>query len=293
MNETLARWINMYALRSVRRSFNPYTTIEGAQDDALLVSGIFRSGTSITTYLLTHAGFDAGPEHHLLQAHGKYAKYNPDGFLENYFFMDFSRYLFHITHAAGDRPPKAEDVAKIKPEDLDDDAFRSYTLLVLRDSRVSNRNKADALKKVSVHHLRAYLSHAFGKRPVIKNPHFSVLEGFFSKVFPESMRVVVFRRQDDWMRSAKDVTPHVSLDLYDQYYRDYLDSSSEKFIFFNYDKLLADPAYSIRKLMEAVKADRYDHDSLVKLVRNPSPEKPPFEKATEIYHQLVLRAVNL
>lgn len=248
MMDALARIINQWALRSVRRSFDPYLTIRNGQEAPVLVSGIFRSGTSITTKLLIEAGLDAGPENHLLQATGKLKAHNPDGFLENYFFMELSRYLFHLSNSSGDNPPPESALEKIVLGAAQDHAFRTYALLELRDQRITNRNKASVLKKVSLENPLAYLSHAFGAKPVIKNPHFSVLEPYFLKLFPDATRVVVFRRPSDWVRSAQTVTPKADVSLYDRYYAYYLDHPLQNVIFFDYDQLIAHPKSSIDKL---------------------------------------------
>lgn len=245
---TIARIVNQSTLRSVRRSFDPYLTIKGGQESPVLVSGIFRSGTSITTRLLCEAGLDAGPENHLIQAVGKFKAYNPDGFIENYFFMELSRYLFHLSNSSGDNPPSESSIEKIVLTADHDDEFRSYVIMELREERISNNNKADVLKKVSVANPKAYLSNAFGTKPVIKNPHFGVLEPYFLKLFPDAIRVVVFRNPGDWLRSAKAVTTNADLALYDRYYQYYLDHPLSNILFFDYDQLLANPKSSIDKL---------------------------------------------
>jgi hypothetical protein len=246
MNRFFARLINLITLQLTRLLFMPYKkSIDKAQDPPLLICGIFRSGTSITANILSKAGFDVGPTKHLLQA----TAINTDGYFENYFFMDFSRYLFHLTNSYGDNPPDLTLVAKIKLEDVQDDQFRKLSLLQIHDDRVKNINKMRVLSKASVHHMSAYISACFGKRPLIKNPHFSVLEPFFKKAFPNSKRLVVFRNPGDWKRSAQVVSAKSNEALYDSYYKYYLESEDPGIIFFNYDQLLNDPQGSIQKLL--------------------------------------------
>ena len=266
----------------------PYKkSIDKAQHAPLLISGIFRSGTSITTNILSKAGFDVGPTKHLLQA----TAINTDGFFENYFFMDFSRYLFQLTNSYGDNPPDATLVANIKLEDVNDDEFRKFTLLEIHDDRVKNINKMRVLRKVSVHYMNAYISACFCKRPLIKNPHFSVLEPFFKNAFPNSKRLVVFRNPCDWKRSAQIVSAKSNEALYDSYYNYYLQSEDPGVIFFNYDQLLNDPKGSIQKLLKALEVENGDVEALSKLVKIPDRIKAEAVSVSS-YSELLNRAIN-
>lgn len=288
MNSLSARLINLITLQLTRLSFMPYKTISKTQAPPLLVCGIFRSGTSITTNILSKAGFDPGPQDHLLQA----TSINPDGYFENYFFMDLSRYLFHLTNSYGDNPPDETAVEKIEVKNLRDDAFRKFTLLQIHDDRVKNVNKMRVLQKASVHYMNAYLSHCFGERPMIKNPHFSVLEPFFKKVFPDSKRLVVFRNPTDWKHSAQVVSDKSNEALYDHYYKYYLDSQDAGIIFFNYDQLSNDPKGSIEKLLNALEIKNADAETLSNLVRKK--DKAPSKEVilTTSYSELLKRAIN-
>ncbi|MEO5645648.1 MAG: sulfotransferase [Bacteroidia bacterium] len=288
MNSLSAHLINLITLQLTRLSFMPYKSISKTQAPPLLVCGIFRSGTSITTNILSKAGFDAGPQEHLLQA----TAINPDGYFENYFLMDLSRYLFHLTNSYGDNPPDEASVEKIEVKDLRNDAFRKFTLLEIHDDRVKNVNKMRVLRKVSVHCIKAYLSNCFGEYPLIKNPHFSVLEPFFKKVFPDSKRLVVFRNPTDWKHSAQVVSDKSNEALYDRYYKHYLDSKEEGIIFFNYDQLLKDPLNSIEKLLNALEIKNAAAAILSKLVRKK--ERPPSKEVllTVSYSELLKRAIN-
>jgi hypothetical protein len=282
--------INRRAVRKVERSFKPYTQVRKDQEPALLVSGAFRSGTSVTALLLSNAGYDLGPQHHLLQSTGKYAQYNPDGFLENYFFMELTRYIFHLTGSAGDRPPSRENVDKVLSAALRDEDFREHAIMELRESRVSNRNKADVLSKASVQHVNAYISNAFGKKPLIKNPHFSVLPSFTEKYFPQSKQVVVFRNPDSWHRSALAVTPNANTELYKSYYENYLNAGVEHVIFFDYDRLLAEPQRSVQQLFDALHIADADVNALTKLIRNKDSEA--CQRYYPLYAELQKRAIN-
>ncbi len=288
MNSTTAHLINLITLQLTRLTFWPYKSIVKKQAPPLLVCGIFRSGTSITTNILSKAGFDAGPQEHLLQA----TAINPDGYFENYFFMDFSRYLFHLTNSYGDNPPAQDAIDKIELKNIRNDDFRKFTLLEIHDDRVKNLNKMKVLRKASVHHMQAYLSNCFGDLPLIKNPHFSVLEPFFKKVFPDSKRLVVFRNPTDWKRSAQVVSDKSNEALYDRYYKHYLDSKDTGIIFFNYDQLMKNPAESIKKLLEALEIENANVQELSLLVRTKEKTISDEVLLTFSYSELLKRAIN-
>lgn len=263
------------------------------QDAPLFVSGAFRSGTTITTQLLAKSGYDLAPESHLLQGAGPYRHLNPDGFLEDYFFMQLSLYLFHKLNAWGDRPPLPEDVAGLSEEKLSNAEFRKYALMEIHDDRVRNLNKLKVLRKASVNHIRAYVSHVYGAKPLIKNPHFSLLEPFFIRLFPDSKRVVVFRHPADWKRSATALTEKADAKLYDAYYSYYL-QETKNIIFFDLDRLTEAPAHSITELLRAATGTSSDVDSLLPLLRTSVSGQGAVSSAddTTSYLQLKALAVN-
>jgi hypothetical protein len=293
MHSLPAHLINLATLQLARLKFDPFTKIEREQEPPLLVTGIFRSGTSATTLLLSQAGFDVGPPDHLLQARGKYEKLNPDGYLENYFFIELSIYLFHLLKSAGDAPPDENAVEKLTTGDLSDDAFRKFCLLGIHDDRVSNVNKMRVLSRASVHHIAAYVNQAYGKKPLIKNPHFCVLEPFFTKLFPRSQRIVVFRNPADWLRSVPVVSRKADYALYDRYYSGYLERNQSNVHFFNYDELLRNPVHSINRLLETTGIPNADAEKLAKLVRVKKPEAEINSAILpETWRQLKARALN-
>jgi hypothetical protein len=285
---------NRYTLRRISNGFKPFTEVKSGFKSPLLISGAFRSGTSIITRLLCNAGYSCGPESHLLQPKGRYKEFNPDGYFENYFFMELSRYLFHLTDSAGDRPPSASAVKTILQTGMNDADFRAYAILKLRESRVSNRNKERVLKCASVNNCAAYVSNVFGNNPVIKNPHFGVLLPWIEKEFPESTHVVVFRNPDDWLRSAKVVTPNATYSLYNKYYESHLDSSRiSNRVFVNYDELINAPESSIKNILLKLGLINYNEESLVRMIRR-KPAKPIDTGVgeTELYQQLKQLSVN-
>ena len=290
MIDLVAKYINRSALKKLNAEFAPFEKSPNIQEPALLVRGAFRSGTSVLTNILSRAGFDLGPPHHLLQATGKFHQYNPEGYFENYFFMELSRYIFHITGSSGDRPPSENVIAALSVNDLDDRAFHEYAIMELRESRVSNRNKVEVLRRASVKHIEAYVNNVFGKKPLIKNPHFSVLEPFFGKLFPASKRIVAFRNPSDWLRSARPLGNHVNADLYEKYYSYYLQTSGVNCIFFDYDKLLQSPETSIRILLDELGVKEHNVGQLAGIVKKKISSEPSGKHS--IHQKLQSLAIN-
>lgn len=284
---------NRFTLKRIERGFSPYTEVDSGFTSPLLVSGAFRSGTSLVTRLLCGAGYDCGPETHLLQPKGRYRKYNPDGYFENYFFMELSRYIFHLTNSAGDDPPEEESLKIISEQGLDDSAFRKYAVLHLRESRVSNSNKERVLKCASVNNCAAYVKAVFGKNPIIKNPHFGVLLPWIENEFPASQHVAVFRNPDDWARSAKAVTGKADISLYEKYYRSHLHSSRVSGrVFINYDKLIESPEDSLQCILQRLGIHKVDVQKLASIVRRSDHSVKEEAAQSEIYMQLIQHSVN-
>lgn len=292
MNEFIARVINRSTTSWIRRNFVPFIDEGKLKEEPVLVVGAFRSGTSLTTHLLIAAGLDAGPQHHLLQSNGKFAAHTPDGFMENYFFMELSRYIFYLSKSNGDDPPKNEIIEALDFEKMNDAEFREYAVMELRESRISNKHKADVLKNASVLSPRAYIAATFNRRAVIKNPHFSVLEPYFQKLFPMSARVVVFRNPGDWVRSAKAVTAKADDHLYDAYYQYYLSHQDGKNIFFDYDQLMMHPKESIEALCVALNLPTDNLPALQKLVRSGKINHVAGITQSKNWHQLQQLAIN-
>lgn len=292
LNQIYAAY-NRYTLNRINRDFNPYTEVKSGTKSPVLVSGAFRSGTSLVTRLLCTIGYDCGPETHLLQPTGRYRKFNPDGYFENYFFMELSRYIFHLTGSAGDNPPEEEALNKILQRGLDDASFRKYAVLQLRESRVSNFNKERVLKCASVNNCAAYVSQIFGDKPILKNPHFGVLLPWIEREFPESEHVVVFRNPIDWARSAKSVTPNAEISLYEKYYRSHLDVSRvSSRIFINYDELIQSPHNSVKSILKRLDIAYSDVDKLTSIVQRRNLSMTDNATSSEIYKQLIQYSVN-
>ena len=216
----------------------------------LWVTGLFRSGTSVTTRILSELGFDLGPERHLLKGRGSRANWNRNGFYENFLFMDWSLSVFEALDSWGHAPPTEEKVRNYNINELDYKKYVYQSIVEIHDDRISNVNKINALKHYSPKTANKYLEEQFKAPLAIKNPHFSVLSGILTKYWPRSSFLVVFRNPDATISSAQKVTPAAGYSLYINYYSRLLEKKNTQVSYFSYDNLIRDPEGSINALVE-------------------------------------------
>ena len=260
--------------------------------EPIWITGMFRSGTSITAKIMGEMGVDLGPENHLLIANGTRKALNPDGFYENYLLMDWSLHMFHEMGAWGDQPPTLNQVEAIINKELSENSFVRDSIINIHDDRISNWNKMRVLSKYGPNHLDTYLSDCFSKPLAVKNPHFMLLSPWLDCYFPHAKYLVVFRNPVDTIRSAKQVTLKASFQLYLDYYERILNHPNA--VFFDFDRLIQNPEASISALADEIKYTGNIMDT-VKLVRqktdSTSIENVPIE-VTDIYKQLQQKAIN-
>lgn len=221
----------------------------------LLITGLFRSGTTISSRIVHELGFSAGPDQHLLKAIGSRKELNPEGFLENHFCMELSMYLFYKTGSWGDMPPDTSVVEKLKLSEADDNKMVWFSLTQIHDDRISNYNKLKVQLQGSALHPQKYFNANFSERSFVKNPHIAVLFPYFKDLFPDSKVLVVFRNPYDAVNSAKRVSPMVNYGVYESYYNDLCSeykNGNRNILFFSYDDLILKPDTSINKLSEVL-----------------------------------------
>lgn len=249
----LINWCTYWSYRFLKIFVKPKTSSESSAP--LLITGLFRSGTTITSRIVNEMGFSAGPEDHLLKAIGSRKELNPDGFLENHFCMDLSMYLFYKTNSWGDAPPSKKTVEEIKL--TDDNEMIYFSMVNIHDDRISNVNKIKTQLQGSASRPKNYFDVNFTGRSFVKNPHISVLFPYFKKLFPQSQVLVIFRNPFDAVNSAKSVSPLVNYELYNSYYEELCSefkAGNKNIFFFSYDNLILDPESSVQRLSERLKS---------------------------------------
>lgn len=217
----------------------------------ILITGLFRSGTTLTASLFNKSGVHSGNPNHLLLGRGKRAHLNNNGFLENYILMDLSMYIFDVSNGSGDFPTPVEDFPEINLNNISRKDFAYYSLVKVRDDRISNWKKLKILAKFDPADFWLYYNDNFSYPSFIKNPHFAVQMPFFLNLFSESKWYFVFKNPVDAIHSAKNVTPDANESLYCNYYKHAIQLHREgnKNIFFiAYDNLVARPEIALQQI---------------------------------------------
>ena len=214
----------------------------------LFVGGMFRSGTSLVTRLLIQNGFDAGPEKHLLQPIGFRKELNPDGFFENYLFMEWSMLYMKLQGVNGASVNEPSHWKSIMEINIAEEEFARFCILENSDDRISNKNKLDVLKNYSTTNLDQYIQQNFGVDPVIKNPHFTLFFDAMFQHWPHSKLILVFQNPQQSLASVNSKMLPVDPLLYKRYYEPALNANDPRIAFFSLEQLFADPEGSLQAL---------------------------------------------
>ncbi|MFI5202917.1 MAG: sulfotransferase [Flavobacteriales bacterium] len=298
-NQWHHRFINRVTCWYIASFQKPVVPIEVPQQvhSPVWITGFFRSGTSLVTRMMNELGFDTGPAAHLLQPTGTRKMLNPDGFFENFLFMEWSLYAFHQMNAWGHLPPPPAQVQLFSFNPYERKKFIEFSVCGVHDDRISNRKKADVLRKYDYRSLINYVDDNFQKKCVLKNPHFSLLYPLLFKSWPDSTMLVCFRNPASAIASAKQVAPQLTSEIYAKYYQTLLEIPEEKITFFSYDQLVSDPEKSVRLLAQKFNANEQQLKNAlacfnVELVRHQKENADVDTVARRIYEQLKSRAIN-
>ncbi|MFT6923814.1 MAG: hypothetical protein ACJA1C_002834 [Crocinitomicaceae bacterium] len=297
-NKPFYHFINLctYWLYLIVRKKTKKNTVTDKEDQPIWITGLFRSGTSLTTRILSILGVDLGPEEHLLKAKGSRELLNPEGFQENYLFMDWSLKVFRDLDSWGHAPPSHASVEAYDNK-IDAKAFAYHSIVEIHDDRISNVDKLKAIRNSSPSNFEAYLSEYFKPPFAIKNPHFSILFPILQRQWANSKFLVVFRNPDDTIASAKKVAPTADYSLYLEYYSRLLESDLDA-IYFSYDALIDHPEKSIKALALALKLDASGAEQAVGLVNanrsgNKGTTKGDWPQSIQfVYDEMNKRAIN-
>ncbi len=233
-----------------------------------------------------------------MQALNERADLNPDGFFENYLFMDVSLFAFTKMNAWGHIPPLAEKVSKLDFSDYDRSKFAEFSLCGVHDDRISNKDKLKILKHYDLLSLNTYLSKKFSNPFAIKNPHFAVLSEWLLKKWPKAKFLVCFRNPLSAIGSATRITPELNENIYCNYYERLLKINSDKIIFFSYDDLMNVPEKSIQKLNDSL---GLNGNSVLKALSLINPNLNRFKNhdsiqinntTKKLYNELLSRKIN-
>lgn len=256
------------------------------------ITGLFRSGTSITARLINQMGVDLGPESDLLKARGIREPLNPNGFFENYLFMDWSLMVFDKLNAWGDNPPNLQQVKAFNNDSISYKDFVYNSIVNIHDDRISNKEKSEVLKKYFSGNLDQYLIDTFESKFAIKNPHFCVLYPLLDKLFPNGKYLVVFRNPSDTIKSALQVSPKANYELYQQYYTDIIHHQNA--IFLDYDQLISTPEKSIEALSKKLNlsCNSKELSSIINRKEQTIKTNNAPKELLDLYKQLKEKALN-
>ncbi len=298
-NKWFHQWYNRFCLDKLNKNRNLYTdsTTEISNEKPLFITGFFRSGTSVTAKLLNIMGMDLGPEKHLLKAKNKRAQLNPDGFFENYLFMETSLMLFTKLNSWGHLPPTESALNNFEFSATDKQTFAEFTLCGVHDDRISNKNKMAVLKNYDLFSLNTYLQKEFKFPYAIKNPHFSVMTEFLLKKWPQATLLVCFREPMAAIASAAKITSMLNQEIYLKYYEQLVKLPDNKVAFFSFDHLLKNPQKSLNALCNNFNLATQKikiAESIIKpaLHRYKNAGEITNEKVKEIYHLMINKAIN-
>lgn len=244
-----------YFIYKILRFINRQKIIESSHPAPVIITGMFRSGTTLTASIIQKMGFSPGPENHLLKARGRRKYLNPKGFLENFYFMELTLVLFAKTGSWGDNPPDKEKLQGISFGKLNHNEGVKFSLLKIHDDRISNYNKLKVLLSGSFSSPDQYLRKYFAGKSFIKNPHFAVLMPLFESLFMNSKVIVVFKEPASAIASAKKITGNADYGLYRSYYSYLVEqhqNGNHKIFFFSYENLLEDTEKSISNLQDVL-----------------------------------------
>jgi hypothetical protein len=297
-NKWYHRLYNNYCLKKLGANRDLFTDSKTISEERpLFVTGFFRSGTSLTTRLLNALGMDLGPEDHLLLAKNERAVLNPEGFFENYLFMETSLYAFSKLDSWGHIPPEPGKVEELDFDEEDRKQFAEYTLCGVHDDRISNRNKMDALRNFDLLSLDSYLEKKFRYPYAIKNPHFAVLSPFLLKKWPQARFLVCFRLPADAIESAARITPMLDENVYLRYYKELIELPEEKIIFFSHSRLMEDPQHSLETLCRSLDLHSSKIPQALKLIkpslhRHKTAGEITNKAVKDIYELMLSKAIN-
>ncbi len=286
---------------SVLHNENKWNKTIKSDKEIIWVFGMIRSGTSLTTQILTNLGADIGPQKDLIQPVGVLKNLNPNGFFENFIFAEYSRYFLDYLNKSGANPPKENEESDVSFKDVDYVKLVYFSLFKINDDRVTLMNKYRAFRKLSKYGIHKYVEIFFKNNATIKIPMLSFFYKQLINEFPNSKFLIVYRNPDSVIKSAKILIDDSKYELYNTYQEYFLKiSKNNNVYFFSYDNLLQSPSESIGKLAKYLNLS-LDDDSISmanglidkKLIRNkPNDQYIGIEKINTTYKHFNELAIN-
>jgi hypothetical protein len=222
-----------------------------------IVTGIYRSGTTLVTSLLEALGVDLGPQEHKFQNKGRLAvlNLNPDGFQENFLINDLGRYILHYAGGSGVDFPNFEKIAKLSFSTFDNADFAYYALKVLKDDRVSNQIRRRVLSHYNISNINQYFCDYFDTALWgFKDVHSGAIMPVYQKKWQKAKWICVFREPSSFLQSAKKLSPNIAEQTWIEYYSRVLQTEPHaKILWIAYEDVLNKNERTIMELIKYVK----------------------------------------
>ena len=267
----------------------------------VIVTGIYRSGTTLTTSIMERIGIDFGPQEHKCGGKGEFGYLNRSGFQENFLINDLGRYILHHAGGSGVKLPETKQLQNLDLNHLDDAEFAYYSEAILNDDRVEKKIRRDILTTYGISGINQYFSDYFNTACWgFKDVHAGAYLPTYHRMWPGSKIICVVREPTAFLQSALKLSHQASLATWVDYYQRVIEFEKQVSIhWIIYESLLEKNELVIRQLINFTKACQKVDDALVedvlKLI-NPrskpcnSEIKTGYQPAIQLYQTLKQKA---
>lgn len=222
----------------------------------IVVTGIYRSGTTLLARLVQSMGVDFGPAEHSLQGKGHLGHLNPDGFHENFLMNDLGRYILYCSGGSGVEWPEPDKISQLHIQNLDDADFKQYSRTVLKDTRIDNSVREDVLDNYNLAELKQYFLDFFNTSFWgFKDVHAGVYLDLYREIWPGARIVCSVRHPAAFLKSALKLTKHATTSIWVEYYQRVIDNDAGDIMFVCFEELLAGNHYLVQALARFLEKD--------------------------------------
>lgn len=256
------RVLNYYKIRTIKKN------IDSPTSDPVLVTGIYRSGTSIGSRLVQALGVDFGENEHIYSAIGKIKHLNIEGFEENFLFNEIGHFLLMMNGGNGKYFSSVDEYEKFSLEQIKDGEFWYFATekYGLNEDRISKEIRLGILNHYNISNINQYISDYFDtKFWGFKDVHAGVYLPVYKKKWPRMKVVVLYRQPADFVRSARDLIASITCQTWVDYYKriNEFTKNDENTLWLNYDKLTEKNTDELVKLISFIDPKRIITDQLL------------------------------
>jgi hypothetical protein len=241
----------------------------------VIITGIYRSGTTLCSTIIEKIGVDLGPESHKCGGVGNFRNLNSEGFQENFLVNDLGRYILYINGGSGIDFPNINILSNFSLEKIDDSDFAYYSEKFVNDDRVFPHIRKTILRNYGISGINQYFYNHFDTRSWgFKDVHSGVFLPVYEKFWPGCKFVCVFRKPCAFLRSALALNDKVTLQTWLDYYNRVSQFEDEVNLFWlPYEEVLNKNEELIKKLVKFITGsgsiDNVDIKALLQPVRTP------------------------